>query len=177
MSKITICRTNIALPDVMDNIRTLLFGCLDGQSRDDKRRWNRFWRRVLKLEPGELINVDMVFPRNPLFHRKYFALLNLGFEAWIPDRTHKTYKGMPVLKNFEQFREDITILAGYYDQVFNLKGEMKIRAQSISFANMDDDEFEGVYNATIDVLLAHVFENYKDRHEVDRVVQEILGFI
>ena len=118
----------------------------------------------------------MIFPRNGKFHRKYFALLNLGFDSWEPDRKHKSYKGREVAKNFERFREDITILAGYYFQTFDLQGRMVLKAQSISFANMDDVEFERLYSAVVDVLLREVCKNYKNRAEIDRVVNELVGF-
>ena len=53
---------------------------------------------------------------------------------------------------------------------------MRIRAKSISFANMDDAEFEQVYQATVTVLLREVLTTYKDRAELDAVVERIVGF-
>jgi hypothetical protein len=178
MAKINICRTNIEMPaaNVLEGVRAFLFGTLDGASQDDKKSWRRFWRRMIGMEPGEMALVEMTIPRNTKFHRKYFALLNLGFDSWEPDRKRKSYKGREVAKNFEQFREDITILAGYYVQTFDLRGRMTLKAQSISFANMDDVEFERLYSAVVDVLLREVCKNYKNREEIDRVVHQIVGF-
>lgn len=179
MSKITIMRTGMALPDgkALDGARDLLFKALDGFNRDDKKAWRRFWKRFFGLEAGEMAVVEMVFPRNPKFHRKFFALLNVGFDAWEPPRKRRTYKGMPVQKNFEQFREDVTIAAGFYDQTFDLSGRLRLKAKSIRFSGMDDAEFERVYSAVADVLLAGVLVRYAGREELDSVVDQIMGFV
>lgn len=178
MAKINICRTNMEMPkgNVLEGVRAFLFGAVDGASQDDKKSWRRFWGRMIGMEPGEVALVEMTIPRNAKFHRKFFVLLNLGFDSWEPARKNKRYKGREVAKNFEQFREDITILAGYYVQTFDLRGRMTLKAQSISFANMDDVEFERLYSAVVDVLLREVCKNYKNREEIDRVVQQIVGF-
>jgi hypothetical protein len=107
------------------------------------------------LEVGECVRVAYVVPRNAKFHRKFFAMLNVGFDAWDPMRERKrnTYKGVVIAKNFEQFREDVTILAGYRECYFDLDGRMRVKAKSISFANMEQDEFERLYSAVADVLL------------------------
>lgn len=178
MSKITISRTRQELPaePVLAGVREFLFGVVDGFGQQDKSAWRRFWKRIARAEAGEMFQVEAVAPRNGKFHRKFFALLTVGFDAWEPDRMRKSYKGMPVEKNFEQFREDITILAGYYTQTFDLKGRLVLRAKSISFAAMDDTEFEALYSAVVDVLLARVCTQYAGRAELDRVVEQVIGF-
>lgn len=178
MSKIAIVRTDHAMPDqrALDGARALLFGALDGFSREDKSAWRRFWKRLLRLQPGEMAQAEMVFPRNGKFHRKFFALLTVGFEHWQSGRKHKTHNGQPVLKNFETFREDITVLAGFYEQHFDVRGRMVLKAKSISFAKMDDIEFERLYGAVSDVLLEHVLTNYAGRDELDEVVEKVMRF-
>lgn len=178
MAKITICRTNIAMPTGrdLDAVRTFLFNIFAGLNQNDDRAWKRCWRKLTGAEPGEMFLLDLIFPRNWKYHRRFFALLQLGFDSWEPDRKRKSYKGREVSKNFDQFREDITILAGYYVQTFDLKGRMTLKAQSISFASMDDLEFERVYSDVVDVLLREVCKNYKDREEIDRVINKLIGF-
>ncbi|UJZ95410.1 DUF1367 family protein [Photobacterium damselae subsp. damselae] len=39
---------------------------------------------IEKKRVGTVIECDFKTIRNPLFHRKYFALLNLGFDYWNP---------------------------------------------------------------------------------------------
>jgi len=154
-----------------------LYGVVDGLSPIDKAAWRRFWGRVTRLEEGEVFTVDVKVRRNGRFHRKFFALLNVGFDAWEPTRKHKTYRGQPIQKNFEEFRSDVIILAGFYEQTFDLAGRMKLKAKSIAFSNMDEDEFEKVYSGVATVLLEKVLINYKGRDELDRVVNEIVNFL
>lgn len=178
--KFSLVRTNRALPDskALEGARALLFGCFEGFGGPEaEKAWRRFWGRMIKAEPGELVNVEMLFPRNYRFHKRFFFLLTIGFDAWDPGRKHKTYKGMPVAKSFEQFREDVLILAGHYEQTFRLDGSMKLSAKSISYAALDDAEFERIYSAVADVLLEQVLTRYAGRAELDDVVQRMAGLL
>jgi len=179
MSKLAITRTDCPMPqaDELNGLRKFLFECIKGANADDEKAWRRLWKRITSMEAGEISFIDCIIPRNSRFHRKFFAMLDVGFEAWEPDRKHKTYKGQPMAKNREQFRSDVLILAGFYEQTFNLKGEMAIRAKSISFAKMDDADFEQVYSAVADVLLEKVLVTYKGRAELDSVVERMVGFL
>ena len=38
-----------------------------------------------RVRTGEVIACEFTKPRNPQFHRKFFALLNLAYEYWEPD--------------------------------------------------------------------------------------------
>lgn len=178
MSKLAITRTDVPMPTEQElvGIRRFLFECIKGTNEDEDRAWKRVWKRIVNFEAGEISFLDFIIPRNPKFHRKLFALLDVGYDCWEPTRKHKSYKGIAIEKNREQFREDITIMAGYYTQTFDLKGRMVIRAKSISFSKMDDAEFEGLYQAVVTVLLREVCHNYKDRAELDAVVERIVGF-
>lgn len=158
-------------------LNNLLFGdYVDGMTEIDRKAWRRLWSRIKHLEPGEVIEVSFKLIRNSRFHRKFFALLNLAFDAWEPNRTHKQYRGIPVTKNFERFRKDVVIQAGFYEQTFDLKGGLQLEAKSISFSNMDDVEFDHLYNAVLDVLLSGVLIKYKNRNAVNAVIEEILRF-
>lgn len=130
---------------------------------------------VVKHRYGDIIQADFKKMRNPKFHRKFFALLNIGFNEWEPGELSNKY-GV-VEKNFEQFRKDITILAGYYEQHFRVDGSVRIEAKSISFANMDENEFNQLYSSVINVLLSRVFASTWNREQIDRVVDQIIGFV
>jgi hypothetical protein len=110
--------------------------------------------------------VKITKPRNIKFHRKYFALLNLAFENWDVDGDYK---------NFDVFRKNIAILAGFYKQAYNLQGVIVLEAVSIDFSSMDDVQFEKLFSASIDVILKHVLKNYK-RDDLDRLLMDILRF-
>ena len=175
MARLTIQRTNLAMPADMTSASWLLFKSLDGMTEDDQKGWRKFWKRMAGMQPGDLINVDVSFPRNPKFHRKFFALLQVGFEAWEPAFEVRV-GGEPVGKNFERFRKDVTILAGFYEPAFSLDGTLELEAKSIAFANMDDAEFEKVYSAVANVLLSKVLRNYT-REDLDNHVNRIMDFL
>ena len=139
----------------------------DEEAMAARKKWHK---------PGTIVTADVKVPRNPKFLKKYMALLRVGFEAWEPPADHE-FKGRPIEKDFERFRHDVAILAGFYTPVWNLKGEMRIEPKSIAFDAMEDDEFERLYSATIDVLLKQVLsaKGY-GRADVDRLVTEILRF-
>ena len=113
------------------------------------------WLRKKKL--GATILVEPREIRNGGFHRKYFALLNLAFDYWRDNAETIEYKGQPVLPDFDRFRRDVAILAGFYRPVTNIKGEVRLEAESISFASMSEERFEELYSAKINVLLQRVF--------------------
>ena len=178
MAEITITRTNMPMPtdEELSGARKVLFECLRGVSDDDNRAWRRLWKKIINFAPGEISFLDFVIPRNSKFHRKFFALLAVGFDAWEPARKRKSYKGIAMEKNPEQFREDIIILAGFYEQTFDLRGKMILRAKSMKFAKIDNEEFENLYQAVVTVLLREVCHHYKDRAELDSVVDRVIGF-
>lgn len=125
------------------------------------------------LKPGQIYRAEITQPRNLNFHRKFFAMLDLAYDAWEPEE--KTYKGQVVQKNRERFRKDIIILAGFYDTVVNLKGEVRAEAKSISFGKMEEVEFEQVYSRVVDVVLQKILTTYK-RDDLDRVIEQMIGF-
>jgi ribosomal protein S10 len=128
---------------------------------------------LAKLKLGAGVTVEIKRHRNPAFHRKFFALLNIAFDAWEP--VEATYKGETVGKNFDQFRNDITVLAGHYEMAVNLKGETRLTAKSISFASMSQEEFEALYSSVVNVILAKILTNYT-RDDLDAVVDQVLRF-
>lgn len=128
-----------------------------------------------KIKTGQVIHADFRRMRNYQFHRKLFALLNLAFEYWSPGEIDSKY-GAPE-KNFDRFRNDLTILAGYYTVVIRLDGSTRIEAKSISFGKMDEDEFSSLYNNVLNVILKKI-DTLKDMtaDEVNELVEKVLAF-
>lgn len=54
-----------------------------------------------------------------------------------------------LLKHFDSFREWAIIQAGFYDEYTMPDGSRRKVAKSISFASMDDAEFNGVYQSVL----------------------------
>ncbi len=81
----------------------------------------------------------------------------------------------PPEKNFDRFRKDIAILAGFYEASYRVNGEVRFEAKSIAFSNMSDDEFEILYTKTIDVIVKHVLTDYTG-DELRSVVEQVEAF-
>jgi hypothetical protein len=102
-----------------------------------------------KIKNGAYVLANIKQPRNPQFHRKFFALLNFAFEYWEPDEEHM---GIKTEKNFDRFRKDVLIIAGFRKVVVSIRNEARYEAESISFAKMDETRFNEVYRAVFRVL-------------------------
>lgn len=148
-------------------------GALRGMGEDNDRAWKRFKGWVKRLEAGEFFTLTYKQPRNAKFLKKWFALMKVGFDHWEPSEL--AHKGKPVAKDFERFRKDITILAGFYRATYGINGEVSLEAESVSFASMSEEDFERLYEATKAVLIQQVLTNYTGE-EVDRVVREMEDF-
>ena len=132
---------------------------------------------LTRFRLNDPVKVTLKRPRNYQFHRKFFALLNFGFEHWEPPPLADNRWNVTPEKSFEQFRKDVTILAGFFDAHYRLDGSVRIEAKSISFASMSEDEFEELFSKTIDVLLKHVFGTLDFSEELLReTVDELLRF-
>ena len=118
---------------------------------EEAREW------LSKKRTGATILVSPREPRNGAFFRKWWALVDLAYQYWSDSVELPTHKGREVLPSFERFRKDVTILAGYYDVVVNIKGETRLEAQSLQWAKMGEPEFTKLYDATICALLRQVF--------------------
>ena len=103
-----------------------------------------------KLKVGNEYQVEVKKIRNPKFHRKYFALLNMAYDN-LNEKLSATYP------NIDIFRKSVQVMAGYCEIAYTLDGEQIITPKSISFAGMDETEFESLYNDVLDVLIKHVF--------------------
>jgi hypothetical protein len=95
-----------------------------------------------KVKANDIVEVEIIKKRNPLFHAKFFALINL------------VYQNQEKINNLEHLRKELIICSGHYDLVFDLEtGEQKKEAQSMKFSSMDEVEFNQLYNDIIQVIV------------------------
>jgi hypothetical protein len=94
-----------------------------------------------KLSNNEVYEVEIKLKRNYEFHKKFFALLNIGFD--------NTKTG---IEDFDMYRYYMTMKAGYYIEVKTPGGVMYI-PQSIQFNKMDNSIFEKLYNAVLQQII------------------------
>ena len=136
------------------------------------------WLRKKKI--GATIMVEPREIRNGAFFRKWWALVKVGFDYWSDNVDALEYKGKSVLPNFDRFRKDVTILAGFYQAVTNIKGEVRLEAESLKWSKMTEERFTQLYDATIRVLLEQVFNGRRcakwSEHQLRSVVEQIEAF-
>ena len=96
-----------------------------------------------KLKLGEDYECDIKNPRNVGFHRKFFALLNIGHE--------NTKLEMP----FATYRKYLTVKAGFFTAYQTPKG-VYYDPDSISFASMNQDQFEDLYSRVLDKIIEDI---------------------
>lgn len=139
-----------------------------------------------KLKLGQGVKMKFTRVRNLNFHRKFFALMRLGYDFWGgPAELDKASFRMKALldeagitpeKSFDGFRQDVVILAGHYDAYYRLNGEVRLEAKSIAFGSMDEDEFEALYSKVIDVILKRVCTQYTEAELRKQVEDMVLAF-
>ena len=106
--------------------------------------------KINKIPFHTPLEFEVKVPRNLGLHKKFFAMLNLAFE------------NQDEFRNFQIFREAVIIGAGFFDRVQRLHGEEIIVAKSISFSQMDNEQFEQLYTACIDTIIDYFSLTKKD---------------
>ena len=114
-------------------------------------------QKLTKFRTGEQYVVDIKLTRNPGFHRKVFAFFNFCFAHWSSDREFLSES-----KQFDVFRAHLTVLAGFYESHYNINGDVRIEAKSLSYSSMTQEEFEECYNALINAAIKHIFKTSDD---------------
>jgi hypothetical protein len=116
------------------------------------------------LAVGEVIRVQWSRPRNARLHRKFFALLGVCFD-------HQDRYVTP-----EQFRHVVQIELGWADPVISESGDVHWIPRSLSFAKMDQAEFDRLYSQTLDLMIARHVKG-ADPRELDAAAERVLGFV
>lgn len=173
---------------------------------------------LLRIKIGEWIHADFKRVRNYQFHKRFFKLLQLGFDYWTPaggailpeeqklingfvdflcrqvgqqhsvalsdaaelylaDAANSRARDIALLKSFEAYREWVTIQAGYYTEHVYPDGSRNRRAKSISFAKMDELEFQQLYKSALNVLWNWIlFRKFSSPAEVENVAAQLLEY-
>ena len=121
---------------------------------DEDERW------LAKKKTGALLELDIKEPRNQNLHRKWWALVN--FLAEHSER-------FPTAEHASKY---LLIQLGYcvWVENFRQRGLNQVPiADSISFANMDDDTFSAMYSKACDLLCEII------PHVTDQNVAQVLG--
>lgn len=132
--------------------------------------------RLKKIKEGKLVLCDVVVPRNYEFFKKFYSLLNFAFQYWEPES--EEINKLHAVKDFNRFRKDVIIMAGYRDVVVNIKGEVRYEAKSIGFGSMGEEEFQQLYKSAFNVLWNMVLSNVPNmtEEEAQNAVNNMLSY-
>ena len=121
-------------------------GKLSPATSEDKEKFD-------KLPSGEPFQIEWKRQRNPKFHRKFWALMQFAWE----NKPESMDSHFPTSKNVpDEFRGEIIMRAGYFIEYTNFKGVKDYKPKSIAFDKMNQDEFEELYSACIDVIIKYM---------------------
>ena len=113
--------------------------------------------KLNKFKTGGQYAVEIKLARSPKFHRKVFAFFNFCFEFWKGDNEFLSES-----RQFDIFRNELTVFAGYYHTYGTIDGSVRVEAMSLSYGSMKQEEFEECYNALINASMVHVFKTADD---------------
>ena len=104
---------------------------------------NDAYERLRSRSVGEVFRVVMKLHRNYKFLSKAHKLIKFAFDC------------QEAYTDLQEFREAVTIEAGFSRIVKNMKGEEILVAKSWAFDNMTESEFQELFDAMISAMLRH----------------------
>lgn len=136
---------------------------------------------IHELPMGETYKCKITRPRNPKFHNKAMALLRFGYEHYTPaeDPEWEAKWGMTPAKNFDRYRKEVTMLAGYTEAYYSMgRDKIIVEPRSISFAKMDETTFSEYYNNIKTVIWNYQFSKMGTytKDEWETVVMQLERF-
>jgi hypothetical protein len=122
---------------------------------------------LVGLKNGEVYQFEAKQRRNYKFLQKFFVLLQESYKLY----EHPEGRMM----SFENFREEVTKGAGYYEEYWDFDGNLHVKAKSISFARMKEPVFNRLYQDVITFIVHKVITGYT-KDDLDDVVMMVIGF-
>ena len=120
-----------------------------------------------KYQAGEYLSADVVRPRNLKHHRRFWALITVVFEN-LPEHLEALYP------TTERLVWELKRQTGYFEAMVTEDGTSYIVPKSISFASMDDAEFDKFFGEAIRVCIK-VFLPQVSNIEIRTAVNEELA--
>ena len=115
-----------------------------------------------KIKLGDMLRVKVTKPRNPMFHRMAFSLLQL------------VYNNQEKYNNFNHFLTAMKVAAGHYDEVITLDGEVILSPKSVSFQACDELEFRKLFDRWLEIAVRDFLPGV-DSAELERQVLDYAG--
>lgn len=119
-----------------------------------------------RFKSGSMYGIEIKEQRNYGFHKKVFAFMNYCFEFWTNDNQYQTEQ-----TSFDVFRANLTVLAGYKNVYYKIDGSVRVEAKSISYASMEQSDFEHYYQALIQAAMDKIFKDCDESY-----YSQLVGF-
>ncbi|HEC26718.1 MAG TPA: DUF1367 family protein [Gammaproteobacteria bacterium] len=98
---------------------------------------------------GEYLSCEIKRPRNGKFHRLFFALLSVVHDN-LPEHLESRFPTV------ERLLWEIKLQTGRFDVAETMGGKTFYIPQSISFAKMDQDEFNAFFDEAMTVITKYI---------------------
>jgi len=115
-----------------------------------------------KIALGEEFTADVKRPRNIQHHRKFFALCKM-----VADNTD-------MVRDSDELVFRLKIATGHCRESMRNDGVVLYEPQSISFASMNQDEFNIFYDRCVDIICTHIIPGMS-RAELQNEVLEMVA--
>lgn len=130
-----------------------------------------------RFKAGSVIRCDIKEMRNGRFFKKWWALVKVAFDLWTETMPSKEYKGIEIEPNFDRFRKDLTILSGYYEPTYNVRGEVRMEPKSLQWSKMDEVSFNELYQKTLTTIINKILPTRSlNEEELNLWVNRVLEF-
>jgi len=116
-----------------------------------------------KLKLGKTYEAVFKEVRNPLFNRKFHAMIRVAWE-YLPEAYQDKFG------NIDNFRYMTEIKAGFCDVVYDpTSGRVIYRPKSTAFDKMTEADFEKVYNGVLNVILRDYLPNINNDEFIEQI--------
>lgn len=171
MSEITLVKQHPAeIPQAdREAARRVLFGMVDGLGEKGKKQWRRFVNGLMRMEPGEMVEIRTHKERIGWYHRKHMALEQAVFES------------QEKFEEFNSFRTWLKVGGGFVDWHPGPKGGVIPVPKSISYSKLEQGEMESVHEEMVKFLRTEhagrtLWKHLSPTQRIDMVEGILQGF-
>lgn len=116
---------------------------------------------IQRVPEGKVLKASITQPRNVKHHRKFMALLNA------------VYPHQSAYATFDSFHAAVKVALGHGETVVLPDKRVMVVPKSISFAQMDQLQFDEFYTAAVELICAKVIPGI-NKPELEQQVEDIL---
>lgn len=152
-----------------DAARRVLFGLVDGLGDAGRKSWRRFINGLMRLEPGEMVEINTHQERLGWYHKKHMRLEQTVFES------------QERFDNFKGFRDWLKVGAGHCVWYPGPKGGVFPVPKSISYRELEQGEMEIFHNDAVAFLRSEhagktLWRHLSETARIDMIESILEGF-